>query len=261
MLFMRRLAFNVLFLLFSILFSLAVAPGLLLPYAIVVSIKQLWVRLALGLTRNVMGIAWEERGREKIPLGPVIFAVKHQSAIDTIILSFVHKTGVFVLKRELVWLPVWGQYLLRMGMIPIDRSKGVAALKKITEAAAATANRGRSILIFPQGTRTPPGAARPYLPGVAAIYKGASLPVVPVALNSGLFWPRKAMDKQPGIVTVEYLEPIEPGLDRRTFMSTLESRIETATARLEREALDRFSYLPRLAQENDVPGEAEAANG
>jgi 1-acyl-sn-glycerol-3-phosphate acyltransferase len=262
MLFARRLAFNILFVLFTALFSIAGTPALLLPYGAVLSVKQLWLRLTLGMTRRLMGIGWEERGRRNIPGEPVIFAVKHQSALDTLVLGFVHPTCVFVLKRELIWVPVWGLYLLRMGMIPIDRSKGIASLKRITEAAAATAKSGRSILIFPQGTRTPPGAERSYLPGVAAIYKGANLPVVPVALNSGLFWPKKAMAKQPGTVTVEYLEPIEPGLDRRTFMSTLESRIESATARLEQEALDRFPHLPRTINENTAAGgEANAANG
>jgi len=232
-----------------------------MPYRVVLAIKQLWLRLTLGMTRHLIGIDWEERGRRNIPDGPVIFAVKHQSALDTLVLSFVHPTCAFVLKRELIWVPIWGLYLLRMKMIPIDRSKGIASLKRINEAAAATAKSGRSILIFPQGTRTPPGAERPYLPGVAAIYKGANLPVVPVALNSGMFWPRKAMSKQPGIVTVEYLEPIEPGLDRRTFMSMLESRIEPATARLEREALDRFPHLPRSLPHSSPAGEANPANG
>lgn len=259
MLFARTVIFNILFVLTTIVLSLLAAPGLLLPYRAVVWIKQLWLHLVLGMTRHVIGIDWEERGRENIPDGPVIFAAKHQSAWDTLGLSMVHPFCAFVLKRELVWLPIWGWYLLRMGMIPIDRSKGLASMKKVTSAAARSVARGQSILIFPQGTRTPPGANRPYLPGVAAIYKGANVPVVPVALNSGLFWPRKQMDKQPGIITVEYLEPIEPGLDRRTFMHTLEERIESATARLEAEALERFPHLPPLKLETASAGRAQAA--
>ena len=176
-------------------------------------------------------------------------------------LSLAHPLCAFVLKRELIWLPVWGWYLVRLGMIPIDRSKGITSLKKITAAAGKLAGRGQSILIFPQGTRTPPGADRPYLPGVAAIYKGADVPVVPVALNSGLFWPRKLMDKQPGVITVEYLDPIEPGLDRKTFMKLLAERIEPATARLEAEALERYPHLPRppLETAGAVSPQAEPA--
>jgi 1-acyl-sn-glycerol-3-phosphate acyltransferase len=239
------LTFNILFVFSTATLSLAAAPGLLMPYGAVIWFKQIWLHLVLGLTRRVIGIDCEVRGREKIPNGPVIFAAKHQSAWDTMALSHAHPRCAIVLKRELIWLPVWGWYLLRLGMIPIDRSKGIASLKKITAAAGRLAGRGQSILIFPQGTRTPPGADRPYLPGVAAIYKGANVPVVPVALNSGLFWPRKLMDKHPGIVMVEYLDPIEPGLDRKTFMKLLAERIEPATARLEAEALERFPYLPR----------------
>jgi 1-acyl-sn-glycerol-3-phosphate acyltransferase len=250
MLVLRNLIFNILFLVTTVGLSLLATPGLFMPYRAVIWFKQLWLRIVLALTRHVIGIDFQERGRENIPDGPVIFAAKHQSAWDTFALSLIHPHCAFVLKKELVRLPIWGWYLLRMGMIPIDRSKGLAALKKITEAASRTVENGRSILIFPQGTRTPPGSSRPYLPGVAAIYKGANVPVVPIALNSGLFWPRKIMHKNPGIITLEYLEPIEPGMDRRTFMETLQARIEPATARLEAEAINRYSYLPRTDLES-----------
>lgn len=259
MLFLRNLIFNTLFLVTSVILSLLAAPGLLMPYRAVIWFKQLWLRIVLGLTRVVIGIDFEVRGRENIPDGPVVFAAKHQSALDTFVLSLMHPHCVFVLKRELVRLPIWGWYLLRMGMIPIDRSKGLASLKKITEAAARTVENGQSIVIFPQGTRTPPGAVRPYLPGVAALYKGANVPVVPVALNSGLFWPRKIMHKRPGVITMEYLEPIEPGLDRRTFMQTLEDRIEPATANLESQALHRFPELPPIRRETAQSGDDAGA--
>ena len=258
MLFVRTLIFNLLFAFSAAALTLAAAPGLLMHYSAVIWFKQLWLRIILGLTRVVIGIDCEVRGRDKIPDGPVIFAAKHQSAWDTMALSLAHPKCAFVLKRELIWLPVWGWYLLRLGMIPIDRSKGISSLKKITKDAGKLAGRGQSILIFPQGTRTPPGADRPYLPGVAAIYKGANVPVVPVAINSGLFWPRKLMHKQPGIITVEYLEPIEPGLDRRTFMKLLAERIEPATARLEAEALERFPHLPRLSPETVATAASQA---
>ena len=256
--FVRTLSFNLLFLLTTATLSLAAAPGLLMPYGAVIWFKQLWLRLVLALTRLVIGIDEEVRGRENIPEGPVIFAAKHQSAWDTMALSVAHPRCAIVLKRELVWLPVWGWYLLRLGMIPVDRSRGIASLKKVTAAAGRSVGRGQSILIFPQGTRTPPGADLPYLPGVAAIYKGANVPVVPVALNSGLFWPRRLMDKYPGAITVEYLDPIEPGLDRKTFMKLLADRIEPATARLEAEALERYPYLPRPSRETaGLAAEAE----
>lgn len=254
MLVVRTLIFNILFAITTATLSLAAAPGLLLPYRAVVWFKQIWLYIVLSLTRHVMGIRWEVRGRENIPDGPVIFAVKHQSAWDTMALSVTHPYCAFILKRELIRYPVWGWYLLRLGMIPIDRSKGMISLKKVAKTAGKKARQGQSVLIFPQGTRTPPGADCPYLPGVVAIYNAADVPVVPVALNSGLFWPRKLKDKYPGTITVEYLEPILPGLNRKTFMATLEARIEPATARLEAEALERFPYLPRLPLDTAAGG-------
>ena len=243
--FARILLFNILFVSSTAILSLLVTPGLFLPYRVAIWLKQVWLWLVLGLARHIMGIRTEIRGRENIPDGPVVFAVKHQSAWDTMALGAAHPHGAFVLKHELVRLPIWGWYLLRLGMIPIDRAKGMVSLMKITRAAGKLIAQGRSVLIFPQGTRTLPGTKHPYLPGVASIYKGTRVPVVPVALNSGLFWPKKLMNKYPGTITMEYLEPIQPGLDRETFMETLETRIETATARLEAEALERFPYLPK----------------
>lgn len=247
--FVRALIFNILFYSATIVLSLMILPGLLMPFRAVVWFKQLWLHLALALTRGVIGIHCEERGRENIPDGPVIFAAKHQSAWDTLALGEIHPLCAFVLKRELTWVPIWGWFLIRLKMIPIDRSKGLSSMKKITRAASSLVAEGRSILIFPQGTRTPSGARRPYLPGVAAIYKGSNVPVVPVALNSGLFWPRRRMGKRPGTIVLEYLKPIEPGLDRATFMARLEDSLELATARLEAEALERYAYLPRLQLE------------
>ncbi len=238
--FLFTLAFNAT----TVAMSLLVVPALVLPYRLVLVSKQLWLRVVLWQIRRVIGIDFEQRGTENIPAGPVIFAAKHQSAWDTLGPSYVQPEMVFVLKRELTWIPVWGWYLIRIGMIPIDRARGITALKRVVERARRTIALGRSVLIFPQGTRTPPGAKRPYLPGVAALYAGLGVPVVPVALNSGLFWPRRKLVKWPGTITVEYLEPIAPGLDRKTFMRTLADRIESATARLEVEALDRFPWLP-----------------
>lgn len=243
---LRALLFSVAFTATTIAMSLFIIPGLLLPYRFVLAYKQLWLRVVLWQIRIVIGIDFEERGRENIPAGPVVFAAKHQSAWDTLGPSYVHPEMVFVLKRELTWVPVWGWYLVRMGMIPIDRAKGIAALKNLVARARVAIARGRSVLIFPQGTRTPPGVERPYLPGTAALYTGVEVPVVPVALNSGLFWPRRKLGKWPGTITLEYLEPIEPGLDRRTFIRTLAERIEPATARLEAEALEKFPWLPPI---------------
>lgn len=257
--YIRSILFSVAFAMTTFGMSALVIPGLFMSDHFVMRCKALWLRVVLWQIRTVIGIDYEERGRENIPDGPVIFAAKHQSAWDTLAPCHIHPEMVFVLKRELTWLPVWGWYLVRVGMIPVDRSKGMAALKRIARHARKTVDDGRSIMIFPQGTRTPPGADLPYLPGVAAIYASAGVPVVPVALNSGLFWPRRKFVKWPGTTVLEYLPPIEPGLDRKTFMKTLIDQIEPATARLEAEALKKYTYLPPIETHIEQGGRAEKA--
>lgn len=262
MIYLRSAIFAAAFYTLTAVLTLLFSPSLLLPFPVVYFFKQAWLRPVVWLIRSVLGIAMETRGTENLPDGPVILAAKHQSAWDTMGLSLLHADAAFVLKRELTWIPVFGWYLARMGMIPIDRSRGVSALKTMAAVAKERIAEGRSVLIFPQGTRTPPGGYRPYLAGVAALYGALDVPVVPVALNSGLFWPRRRFVKWPGTITVEYLEPIQPGLDRKTFMKTLEARIEPATTRLEVEARTRFPYLPTLAEshagERAATGRAKA---
>jgi len=148
------------------------------------------------------------------------------------------------MKSELLWIPFYGWYSLKAGMIPINRKGGAAALKSMLRAARRAKERGQPIVIFPQGTRTAPGTHAPYQPGVAAIYRGLDLPVVPVALNSGLFWPRRSLRRNPGTIVVEFLPRIAPGLARGPFLAELEERIESATGRLELEAGAGTSHTP-----------------
>jgi 1-acyl-sn-glycerol-3-phosphate acyltransferase len=141
-----------------------------------------------------------------------------------------------VFKRELLWIPVYGWYLWRSGGISIDRTGGAGALKRMIAAARQTIAEGRHIVIFPEGTRVPVGERKPYHPGVAALYSQLKVPVVPVALNSGLFWGRRSFLKKPGRIVLEFLEPIPPGLRRREFLEVLEQRIEPASLALAAEA-------------------------
>ena len=164
----------------------------------------------------------------------MLYAVKHQSAWETIILSWLLAAPAFVLKRELLRLPVIGWFFLKTGCIPVDRSAGMRALRGMRAAGQDLAKKGRSMLIFPQGTRVTPGADQPYEIGVFSLYQATGLPVVPVALNSGHVWPRNSWLKYPGKVTVEFLEPIEPGLDRKSFMAKLKQRIEDRTLVLDK---------------------------
>jgi 1-acyl-sn-glycerol-3-phosphate acyltransferase len=158
--------------------------------------------------------------------------VKHQSAWDTLVFALLLDRPAIVLKQELLNLPLFGWYMRKCRMIPVNRKGRAAALKRMAADARDRAAAGRPILIFPEVTRMAPGQRRPYQPGAAALYGALGLPVVPVALNSGLFWGRRSFHKRPGRIVVEFLPPIAPGLPRREFMQELQERMEGASQRL-----------------------------
>ena len=193
---------------------------------------QRWARGVLWLLRVLCGIRYQIVGQEHIPTGPVIYALKHQSSWESIIAPLLFPEGAAIIRQELLAMPVYGWYLRRLGLIPIDQSAEVAALFQIVAESHAAVREGRSILIFPEGERVPVGKRLPYHPGVGALYKRLELPVVPVALNAGVFWPLGMVPKRPGCITLEFLPAIAPGLARKEFLRTLEEQIETATARL-----------------------------
>ncbi|HEX2150603.1 MAG TPA: 1-acyl-sn-glycerol-3-phosphate acyltransferase [Stellaceae bacterium] len=211
-------------------------PLLLAPRRMVMRFGRLWARSVLALLRAIVGIDCEIRGLGNVPSGPCIVAMKHQSAWDTLILPVVLHDPAVVLKRELLWVPFYGWYAARAGSISIDRSGRATALRRMLAAARMAAAESRPIVIFPEGTRTAPGRHLSYQPGVAALYQTLAVPLVPAAVNSGLYWGRRSFFKRPGRITLAFLDPIPPGLSRRQLMPELERRIETATAALEREA-------------------------
>ncbi len=236
MLTLRSLAFNVLFYCWSTVLQVSCLPAILMPPDVVTWVQRTWVRGNFALLALVCGLRYEIRGRDRMPQEPCIIAAKHQSAWDTMIFALIIKRPGHILKRELLWVPVFGWYLLRAGGIPIDRKGGAGALKRMIAAARQTVSEGRHIVIFPEGTRVAVGERVPYHPGVAALYTQLKIPVVPVALNSGLFWGRRTFLKRPGRIVLEFLEPIPPGLRRRDFLEVLQQRIETASANLVAEA-------------------------
>jgi 1-acyl-sn-glycerol-3-phosphate acyltransferase len=224
----RSLLFNAGFFVWT---AIVVTGGMLLlplPWRRMHRIGRFWAGGALFMLRHLIGLDWRLEGKANMPQGPAIYASKHQSTWDTLIFALLLPDCAYVLKRELFFAPLFGQLLQRSRPIGIDRSAGASALKRmVTEAVRAVAD-GRSIVIFPEGTRTGPTERRAYQPGVAALYQRLGLPVVPVALDSGRFWGRRMFVKQPGTITVRMLPPIAPGLDRRAFMAELEDRIEAA---------------------------------
>ena len=229
---LRSFLFNLLFALWTALIFILSLPTLVLPRSAVWWMGGLWVRGALLLLRATVGLGHRVRGAEHRVAGPAIYAAKHQSAWDTLVFPLLLDKPAYVLKRELIRVPLFGSYLKQCGMIPVDREGGGSALKQLLRAGRAAVAQGHSILIYPEGTRTPPGERRPYHPGVAALYGDLGVPVVPVALNSGLFWGRRAFHKKPGTITIEFLPPIAPGLPRREFMRELQERMEGASQRL-----------------------------
>ncbi len=234
---LRALAFNIAFVAVTGLLGVAGLPLLLTPRRWVMGFGRFWAQCVLALLKAIVGLDGEVRGLEHLPPGPCLIAMKHQSAWDTLILPIALGDPAVVLKRELLLVPFYGWYAARAGSIAIDRRGGAAALRHMVAAARHAAAMGRKVVIFPEGTRTAPGARRLYQPGVAALYQALQLPLVPAAVNSGLFWGRRSFVKRRGHITLAFLDPIPPGLPRRQLMRELETRIEAATATLEQEAL------------------------
>ncbi len=232
MILVRSILFNLLFFLNLAVLLVIALPTLAMPRWGIMGMARLWARTTLWLLRVVCRIDVEWRGLEKIPPGGILVAAKHQSTWETFALLTVFADPTFVVKRELLQIPIFGWCTRRAGMIPIDRSSGKAALDVMTVHARAAIAEGRQIVIFPEGTRRAPGAPPRYKYGVAHLYDGCGAPCVPIALNSGLYWPRRRLLRPPGTIRVEVLDPIPPGRNRDAFFTELEQVIETATARL-----------------------------
>jgi 1-acyl-sn-glycerol-3-phosphate acyltransferase len=193
---------------------------------------RLWAPAAFFGLRWICGIRVRIEGREHIPPGPSIVAMKHQAMFDTIIPAVVLPDPCIVFKVQLRAVPLFGWYLDRGEMIPVARETHASALKEMLRAARAAVAQGRQIFIFPEGTRKWPGEAPDYKPGVAAIYRDLNVPCVPAATNSGSFWPPHGIIRKPGEIVVKFLPPIPPGLSRHDFMNELQTRIETESAAL-----------------------------
>ena len=229
---LRSVAFNICFYLNTLVFLIIALPTFFLPYQAIVEVAKAWGRVNLVLLRVIAGVDFELRGREKIPPGAVIVAAKHQSAWETFALLHLFDSPTFIMKRELQWIPIFGWLTIKGRMVAVDRRAGSQALVQMAERARVELARGRQLIIFPEGTRRPVGAEPRYKYGVSYLYAAEGVPCLPVALNSGVFWPRRSILRRPGTVVVEILDPIPPGLDKEHFIRRLQDEIETATARL-----------------------------
>jgi 1-acyl-sn-glycerol-3-phosphate acyltransferase len=233
MIILRSLVFNVLFVANNILWFFACLPSLLIPRKpFLLWILHPWCWSNLYLLRWICGVKMEFRGRENIPAGGCIVAAKHQSAWETLALAASFPEPRYILKRELMWVPLFGFYLKKAGQVPINRGKRSEAIAAMNKAAELAVREGGQLIIFPEGTRRPVGAPPNYKMGVAHLYEALNVSVVPVAINAGVFWPRRRFRKYPGTIVMEFLPPIPPGLPKEEFMPLLQERIETATERL-----------------------------
>ncbi|SDY68297.1 1-acyl-sn-glycerol-3-phosphate acyltransferase [Jannaschia faecimaris] len=193
-----------------------------------------YARSTLWQLARITGLRSEIRGT--VPTGGVLVAAKHQSFLDIILIWTALSRPFFIMKSILRFAPFLGMYALRLGCIPVHRGKRTEAIKLMLAEVRSGKREGGQLLIYPQGTRVAPGAKRPYKVGTFALYDQLKQPCVPVATNVGVFWPKRGILRRPGLAVAEFLEPIPPGLDRATFMATLEARIETASNRLMEEA-------------------------
>lgn len=226
---LRSLLFNTVFWIWTVGMHVLGLILMLAPRRVFMAAGKVWLGGVVVLARVIAGIGYEVRGRENIPTTPCIVAAKHQSAWDTFALPVLLDLPTFVLKKELMQIPLFGWYLRRYGAVPVDRKAGAKALRGMLRSAEAEMARGRSVVIFPEGTRVPPGETRAYHPGVAALYRDLNVPIVPVTLNSGWFWGRRQFRKIPGTIVVDVRPAIPTGLSRREVMDRLARALETPT--------------------------------
>lgn len=232
-LFLRSLAFNIAFFGWTTFIVIRAMPGFFLGRRPILRAANLWGRGVNWLLKVLCRIHVEIRGRDHLPTDrPVIVAAKHQSTWETTNIEYLVPDCAIILKRELTLIPFFGQLLLKSGMISVHRQKGQSILPQIVQGALRCQKEGRSLLIFPEGTRRAPDAPPRYRYGIFPIYQALNVPVIPAAHNAGYFWGRRQFLKRPGTIVLEFLPAIEPGLGEKPFFTALEQRIEDACARL-----------------------------
>ncbi len=227
---LRSILFQLYFALISAAMTISFLPALLAPRSWTVGGIRLWGRATLWGLKAICGLRYEIRGMEHLAGGPAVIAGKHQAMWDTVALPVVVKDPALVLKRQLLRVPLYGWYALKARMIALDRGAHATALRSLLKQGKDRIAAGRSIAIFPEGTRKKPGAPTDYKPGVAALYTQLGVRCVPFALNSGYFW--RGWKRYPGTIVIQFLPAIAPGLKRAEFMARLEGDIEAATAAL-----------------------------
>lgn len=249
MIFIRSILFNIAFYGFTTIACLLLVPVLFLPRPAILKATRFYLNVVAWIEKYILGLTYEIRGLEFKPdHGTYIVAAKHQSAYETLKLYHLFGDPTIVLKKELLSIPIFGSFLNKLDVIAIDRKNKEESITAILEGAKRMGKQNRPIVIFPQGTRTAVSATvkeRPYKGGIVKMYANANIKVVPLALNSGMFWARNSFIKKPGKVIFEFLSPIEPGLPDKKVMKALEDRLEEKSILLMQEAKRDFSYLKK----------------
>ncbi|NSM56640.1 1-acyl-sn-glycerol-3-phosphate acyltransferase [Wolbachia endosymbiont of Atemnus politus] len=228
------LLFNLFLILWEVFYTLIALPVIFFPVRVVTIFSVYSVKVLLFMLRLLCKIEYEVRGGENIPKQPFVVASKHQSPLETFIFMLLFREVAFILKRELKWVPFAGLHFMALRMIFINRSDGVSSIHHIIELTRMRIKENRTVIIFPEGTRTAVKQKTKYKPGVAALYKVLSVPVLPVALNTGLFWPKSILSirKNSGKAIIKILPPIYPGLSKDKFLENLEKTIEEKSSKL-----------------------------
>lgn len=241
MIYFRSALFNVVFYVNLVLFLILGSIFYVMPRKWAIRALQTWARSSLFWLRLIAGTRMEVRGLVNLPQGSCLVAGKHQSFWETFAILPLLDDPAVVLKKELTLIPFFGWFIYKFRMIPVERSAGTQALRSLIEKAGQAFSDGRQVVIMPEGTRRAPDDLPDYKPGAAAIYGKLSVPCVPFALNSGLFWPRRRFLRWPGTIVISFLPPIPPGLTRREFQARLEKAIETETSSLVSEGRESMS--------------------
>jgi 1-acyl-sn-glycerol-3-phosphate acyltransferase len=226
MILVRSALFNLLFFGGTLILTLAGMVLRLVARRRVLGLAMLWARCMLWGARVICGIRLEVTGRRFLPsAGPALIASRHQSAFDTMVWLTLLPSCCYVLKQDLMRIPMFGMLIRDAGMIAIDRAGGAGALRHLLREADRAVREGRQIVIFPEGTRGEPGGVLPLQPGVAALAARTGLPVIPVITDSGHCWGRRAFSKRPGVVHIQVLPPIPAGEPREVLMRELAERL------------------------------------
>ena len=229
MLVFKSIIFYISLIIWTLFMGIICLPYLLLPSKFLNFPTKIWIKVIFIFLENICNIKHRIEGMENMPDESVLIASKHQSAFETLALYFYLKDCFFVHKKELFLIPVFGQYLYKSNMVSIDRSGGTKTMREMLEKVKSKLDTGNSIIIFPEGTRKTPGSKADYKTGFIGIYNHTKRKILPVALNSGLCWPKQSWVLEKGLITIKFLPTIDKGLDKKVLLNEVQNRIETAS--------------------------------